>query len=140
MAHVLIVDDEPVILSTFSKALKHQHHRVWTAANAHKAFPMLLNNRIDVVVSDIVMPGMNGISLMELILRHWPEVKVILVTGHPSSLARDQAQNSGASHFLVKPVPIGVLRTAVDEALQEDVFLNHASSPFQSVNPKRSGL
>jgi len=98
---------------------------------------MLLKNHIDVVVSDIVMPGMNGISLMELILRHWPEVKVILVTGHPSSHARDEASSSGASHFLVKPVPIGVLRKAVDEALQEDAFLNHASSPFQSVTPKR---
>lgn len=118
MTNVLIVDDEPLILSSFSRALRtNPQYKVWTASNAHKAFGILTKKPIDLVISDIVMPGMNGISMTELILRHWPELKVILVTGYHSINAEDIAKKAGASNYLIKPVSIHMLRKAVEYTL-----------------------
>ena len=84
MSRILLVDDEPIILRTFASFLKSEGHETWTAARAAKAQSILRSHDIDVVVSDVIMPEMNGISLLELISRHWPEIRVILITGEPT--------------------------------------------------------
>jgi two-component system NtrC family sensor kinase len=104
MARVLIVDDEPLILRTFAAILKADGHETWRASRATKAQAILSKQEIDVVVSDVVMPEMNGISLLELISRHWPTTKVILITGQSTQDLRVAAHTHGAYDYLIKPI------------------------------------
>jgi DNA-binding NtrC family response regulator len=115
MARVLIVDDEPLILRTFAAILTADGHETWRASRAAKAQAILSKQEIDVVVSDVVMPEMNGISLLELISRHWPATKVILITGQPSREIRADASAHGAYDYLIKPIS----RTKLCEIVQK---------------------
>ncbi len=116
MSRILLVDDEPIILRTFASFLKSEGHETWTAARAAKAQSILRSQDIDVVVSDVIMPEMNGISLLELIARHWPEIRVILITGEPTPDTKAAAQEKGAFDYLVKPVSRTELCRAVNNA------------------------
>ncbi len=118
MARVLIVDDEPLILRTFATILTADGHETWRASRAAKAQAILSKQEIDVVVSDVVMPEMNGISLLELISRHWPTTKVILITGQPSHEFQTDAQSHGAYDYLVKPISRSELCEIVNKAVK----------------------
>ncbi len=116
MSRILLVDDEPIILRTFASFLKSAGHETWTAARAAKAQSILRSHDIDVVVSDVIMPEMNGISLLELIARHWPEIRVILITGEPTPDTKAAAEEKGAFDYLVKPISRTELCRAVSNA------------------------
>lgn len=119
MARVLIVDDEPLILRTFAAFLEADGHQTWSASRASKAQAILGKQEIDVVVSDVVMPEMNGISLLELISRHWPETQVILITGEPTQDVRAAADTHGAYEYLIKPISRAKLCEVVQKAAAE---------------------
>jgi len=120
MARILVVDDEHLIVSAYTRVLRHNGHEVYCASRATKAGAILQKSEIDVIVSDLIMPGMNGISFMELVRRHWPEIPVILITGFPSLSSEQSARTSGAFAFLSKPVSVPELRATVEAAIEEN--------------------
>jgi putative nucleotidyltransferase with HDIG domain len=124
MATVLIVDDEPVIRETSRQFLVKQGHDVRVAADVPAALIELADRAIDVVVSDIVMPGADGVELLRLVRERTPHAKVILITGEPSVETATEAVRAGAFDYLAKPVTRGdlvtVVQRAVDFKLLED--------------------
>jgi len=121
---VLIVDDEAELCELFSLALENAGFETLTASNGNDAFRIVNERRIDVVVSDVRMPGGDGIDLLEKI-RSLPArtPAVILVTGF-ADLSADEARRRGAAAFLSKPIDFEVLVETVKKSLQTEAAGN----------------
>ncbi|MFZ4577871.1 MAG: HD domain-containing phosphohydrolase [Myxococcota bacterium] len=130
MASVLIVDDEDGIRRTIGIFLTDAGHEVQTAASALEARSCIERHRFDIVLSDIVMPGDDGLQLLEFVRIALPLAQVILFTGEPTVETATDALRLGAFDYLAKPVRKDevcrvVARAAREVALRrENVRLN----------------
>jgi len=101
---VLLVDDEPGVLRAYERALAHDGVTVETASNGKDAIERVTAASFDVIVSDIMMPGMTGIEFLKAVRAHDLDVPVILITGAPSLESAIRAIEYGAFRYLTKPV------------------------------------
>ena len=104
MTNVLIVDDEKSIRFSLRAFLEAGGYTVETAADAQEALRLLGDGNFDVVVSDIVLPRINGIELLKAIRAAAPLAQVIMMTGKPTVDTAAEALRSGAFDYLTKPV------------------------------------
>lgn len=104
MARVLLVDDEEGIRKTIGFFLKNAGHDVSTAGNVGDALAMLEECEFDVVLSDIIMPGGDGVQLLERVKEKAPETQFVLFTGEPTLNTATDALRLGAFDYLAKPV------------------------------------
>jgi EAL domain-containing protein (putative c-di-GMP-specific phosphodiesterase class I) len=118
VATVLLVDDEPAFLRGLARFLGEGPHRIETLMSAPEAVERVRRGGIDVVVSDISMPGMTGLELLRSIRAHEADLPVVLVTGLPALEGAQEAIDYGALKYLVKPVNPATLRATVDQAIQ----------------------
>lgn len=114
---ILVVDDEQFMVHTLTKLLEVLGYDVVTAFGGREAFEKYAAEPVDLVVSDVHMPDMNGIELMTSIKSHNPEFPVILVTGYGVEEARKTAGEYRADGFLGKPFRIDELRQMIEKAL-----------------------
>ncbi len=117
-ARVLVVDDEEAVLRVHARVLSKAGYQVETAADGHAAERVLDKVSFDVIVSDIDMPGMNGIALLERVRRRDLDVSVVFVTGSPSAETAIKAMEHGALRYLVKPVETAELVKTVGDAVR----------------------
>lgn len=110
---ILLVDDEPLILNFTSRLLQSEGHEVITAENGARAADQLSLSSFDLVITDINMPEMDGIELLDLISRNHKSTSVILLTGYNNSSLAD-AFSKGAKKLLPKPFNIDELLDAID--------------------------
>jgi EAL domain-containing protein (putative c-di-GMP-specific phosphodiesterase class I) len=115
--HVLLVDDDPTVLRSLGRVLKSRGYIVSTTSSGPEAVQMVTKTDFDVILSDIAMPEMDGITLLREIRSHDLHVPVILVTGEPTVDTAVQALEYGAMHYLTKPVPVEALEQALDKAI-----------------------
>lgn len=118
---ILVVDDEADILWSLKEFLvnKELQAQVFTAASGEEALEKLARERIDLVITDIKMPGMSGLDLLVEIKNRFPYISVIVMTAFPSSEFKREALLKGGMYFIEKPFDIKNLREKVMEALQE---------------------
>ncbi len=114
---VLCVDDEPVILQILSRLLTVQGFEAVTCGNPVAALATFDQGQFDVVITDLHMPGMDGMALMKALRERQPELPVMVVTGHGTVDTAIQALREGASGMLVKPFTGEELLTEVRRAL-----------------------
>ena len=117
-AHILIVDDEPMLRETYAHVLGKAGYQVSQAANGDDAIACLAASSFDAVISDITMPGLNGIEMLRAVRERDLDVPVIMNTGDPSVETAAKAMEFGALRYLVKPVPHRVLVDTVHEAVK----------------------
>lgn len=116
-ARVLAVDDEPEILATLTEFLQLRGYEVVTAQNAGDALMILAVTPPDVVLLDIGMPRVDGLTALRHIRARYPEVAVIMVTGNADLvLARDTLKH-GAFDYVAKPFDFGHLAQVVEAAV-----------------------
>jgi DNA-binding NtrC family response regulator len=116
MASVLVVDDDTGIRESVVMALRKVGHRVREASDAGAAQQLLREHRFDVVVSDIYMPGQNGIELLQAIAQRPDPPRVILMTARGSIETTAQAHRIGAFDYLAKPFEMSELLERVRSA------------------------
>lgn len=116
MARVLVVDDEAGIRETLSGFLSASGHAVRSAASVDEALAVVSTDELDVIVSDLVMPGRDGLELVGLVRELAPEVKVILLTGLPSYESAAEAVRQGAFEYITKPTSRATLVRSVEAA------------------------
>ena len=117
-ARVLIVDDELSILQTLEDFLEGDRYFAKCAESAEEAQKLLEDYRFDVVVTDVCMPGLDGMYLTQRIKQDYPQTEVILMTGYASATSVAQALELGAFDYLIKPFPSAALvRLAIDRAV-----------------------
>ncbi len=116
MTTVLFVDDEPAVLFMMQDALSENGYQILTARSGEEALPLL--GEADVVVTDLAMPGMDGLALLARAQRVDAELPVILVTAHGSEKIAALAIKRGAYDYLAKPFDVDDLVLAVTRALE----------------------
>ncbi len=116
MAKVLIVDDEKSIRATLCAFLADEGHTVADAPDAETALKRLEQEAFDVVVTDIVLPGLNGVELLRAIRQAAPVVQVIMMTGEPTVETAGEAVRCGATDYLSKPIAKVAILKAVANA------------------------
>ena len=117
MARILVAEDERAVRDFVSRALAHHGHTVTAVADGAEAIEALTAEQFDLLLTDIVMPVMDGIALALKVARDWPEVRILLMTGYAAE--RQRAHNL---HFLVhevisKPFTLEQIARTVDLAL-----------------------
>jgi len=104
MAHILVVDDERSTLEALSTILRREGHVVLTAVSAQEALAQLEEGEeLDLLLSDVRMPKMDGLELLRHIKAHQAEIVVIMMSGHQDVTAAVEAMKAGAFDYLVKP-------------------------------------
>ena len=119
-ARVLIVDDDPALLQALPQAisLRMQQVEVDVSDSADKALQLIQQQSYDAIVSDIKMPGMDGIELIERLQIFCPDTPTLLITGHGEHTLAVQALRVGAYDFIQKPIDREYFVTALRRAIQ----------------------
>jgi len=115
---ILIVDDEPSIRNTFSKFLKGEGFSVSTASGGKEAFSMISKGIFDLVLLDLKMPNMDGISVLKGILKTDTDLPVIMISGHGEIPVAVAAMQLGAYDFLCKPPDFDNLVLVIRRAIE----------------------
>ncbi|MBA3456241.1 MAG: sigma-54-dependent Fis family transcriptional regulator [Deltaproteobacteria bacterium] len=116
MSTILLVDDEPGVLFTLSEVLTDRGHRVVSARSGPDALTKL--DEADTVLTDLSMPGMDGLELMAQVVQRDPTLPVILLTAHGSERVAVAAMKQGAYHYLAKPFDIDEVSVVIERALE----------------------
>ena len=118
MSRVLVIDDEDVIRMLVVEILEAAGHTVTGAESAERALALLDQQDFDLVVSDVVMPGLSGLELLQLVRERRASLPVVLVTGAGTYDTLSQALTRGAAGLVTKPFAHSDLQSAVDDALE----------------------
>ncbi|MFB3904224.1 MAG: response regulator [Acidobacteriota bacterium] len=117
-ARILIVDDERSVCSSVEKVLNRQGYRTSTALSVSKALEILQgNNDFSLIITDLMMPKVNGMELLKIARSSWPNIPVLVITGYPSIASAVEATQLGAANYLAKPFTPEELQSAVMQAL-----------------------
>jgi DNA-binding NtrC family response regulator len=126
---ILVVDDEPLALKNLRRILERAGHKVSTFASPLSALKRLEEEAFDLIISDIRMPYMDGMELLNRAKRLVPGIEVILVTGYASLDGAVEATKKGAFHYLAKPFTPEQVRSLVRQALGEKFLKEESSRP-----------
>ncbi len=119
---VLFVDDDPALLESLRVALRREMFEVLIATSARAGLEVLARNRVDVVVSDQCMPGIDGVELLRMVREFFPDTIRILLSGQSGLGDVSRAVNeAGIRRFLLKPCEVSQLVDAIDQAMVEEV-------------------
>lgn len=145
MGNLLIVDDEPDILETLEEMFKYESNLdidVYVAKSAINAVKLLEKIKFDVVMTDIKMPGMNGIELFRLIKENWPKCRVIFLTGYRDFDDLYEISGHREVRYLLKSEDYEVLIANVAEAFQEinDMIISEIQESRHQSEIKRAQI
>src|SRR4030066_700449 len=112
---VLIVDDEETLTWSMARSLSKDkdNYEELIANNGREALNFLEKNKIDLVISDIRMPDINGLDLLVKIKKEYPQTKVIIMTAYGSSGFQKEANRRGSLHYVEKPFEISDIRKII---------------------------
>jgi len=112
---VLVVDDNPVLLDVCCQMLEHLGYQVIKASDSEEALEIFRTHAgvIDLVISDVEMPGMSGMELTTELLAIRPGMPILLYSGYNGSININQALTVGASAFRLKPMPMAEMASCV---------------------------
>jgi len=117
---VLLVEDEDAVRVFGSRALTAKGYTVREASNGEEAIALLKDQgEVDVLVTDMVMPGMDGATLARLVRQDYPSIRVILMSGYSEDIASDDLADSPDILFLAKPFSLDALASRVAETLSQ---------------------
>ena len=125
MTKILLIDDEEMIRKCVRSILKSENYVLEEASEAEPVLDMLNANPVDIVISDLFLPGKDGLKLIEEVRRDFPAIKIIAITGGGLHLfdpknALNAARRSGADYTLMKPIKrkdlLSALKTVMDQA------------------------
>jgi FixJ family two-component response regulator len=114
---IAVVDDDQGIRAALRSLLRSVGYQVRVFADAPAFLADAARDRPDCLVTDIQMPGMNGLDLQRAVRARYPDLPVIVVTAFPEDAIRRQAMADGALHFLAKPFESGAILRCLAEAV-----------------------
>ena len=122
-ADILIVDDEEGIRLSMQEFVTVSGFRTYTAASAEEALTLLEERQVDVVITDIMLPGMDGLELTDIIKKDY-NIDVIVLTGYSGDYSYEEAISKGASDLVFKPVRFEELLLRLKRVLKERKLTN----------------
>lgn len=116
MKSILIIDDEESIRSTLSQALRDEGYQVSSAASGMDGLDSIRHQRPDVILLDIWMPGMDGLEVLKQIKADWPDLAVVMMSGHGNIETAVKATKLGAFDFAEKPLSLEKILVLIQNA------------------------
>jgi two-component system response regulator (stage 0 sporulation protein F) len=121
---ILIVDDEENARMGLSKLLAQEGYEVDSVANGYEALEFLRREKVNLVISDINMPEMNGLVFLRELNRHFPSTSVIMITAYGGVESYLEAMNLGAFEYINKPVKLEELKSVMKKIFHETKPMN----------------
>jgi two-component system, response regulator FlrC len=112
---ILLVEDEAISRHAFAQILRFHRHEVIEAADGVEALTLLDKHVISLIITDLVMPGVDGFALVARIRQRWPNMPIVLISGYTAEYAA--AAFDGSTEFLPKPIDPTVLVATVQRLL-----------------------
>ena len=125
MKNVLVIDDYKPVLESLSAylGLFLRDCKVLIAENGETATDIMRSTPIDVILTDLEMPGMNGFDLMDFTKTNYPSIPVLVMTGSHSRESEIRARKSGATQYIVKPFDVDMVTNLIAAHLDEGRLL-----------------
>jgi len=120
---VLLVDDEEQFLDTLTQRLELRGLKVEAVTGGEEALDMVGEKKIDAVILDLAMPGIDGIETLRLLKEKRPDLQIIMLTGKATVKSGIEAMKLGATDFLEKPVDLNLLLEKIGEAKNKRLLL-----------------
>ena len=120
---ILIVDDEENARIGLTKLLAQEGYEVDSVADGCEALEYLRGKRVNLVISDIKMPHMNGLVFLQELSRRHPSIYVIMITAYGEVESYLEAMNLGAFEYLHKPIKLDVLKSVMNKIFDRGVHL-----------------
>lgn len=114
---ILVVDDDEVVRLGYLRSLAGAQFNVAAAWNGTEALRAMEEQPSDVILLDLRMPGLDGMTVLKMIKERWPETEVVIITGYPSLETAKEAVQLGACDYLAKPVGPNEVINAANGAL-----------------------
>ncbi len=118
---ILVVDDEENARIGLTKLLSQEGYEVDSVADGYEALEFLGENRVNLVISDINMPRMNGLAFLHELNRQYPSTNVIMITAFGEVESYLQAMSLGAFEYLHKPVKLDELKAVMEKIFNRNV-------------------
>ena len=125
---ILIVDDEPIARDNLAHILKKDGYSPLLAENGQQAIDILEREEVDLVLTDLRMPGLDGMAVLTETKNLWPSTEVVVITGYASVDTAVEAMRQGAYHYISKPFKINELRAIVEKALEKTLLRKEIQS------------
>lgn len=139
-ARILTVDDVPATLELLHRNLTAAGYTVFAAPDVPEAIRVLDSNQIDLVITDLKMPGLSGVHLVRHIRENFSDIEVMIITGYPSVKGAVEAIKTGAEEYLVKPFTDDELLSAVDRTLGKLRMRRMATTSPKQTTPSPFGI
>lgn len=139
--HILIADDMPMQVRMLENHLRavRPNDAIWTACNGTEALQIVQENQIDLFLSDIRMPQLDGLALLRQVRRISPATRVVFITGYALFEYAHEALQQGAADFLVKPVDFDELDTKIAQ-LEKDMLRKKAETSLRLQQERQFAL
>jgi DNA-binding NtrC family response regulator len=124
---ILIVDDEPIVGQRLKALLEKEGHQVEAFVDSAVALNRLEAKHFDIVISDIRMGDIDGIQLLDQVLKKFRHIKVILITGYATLELARESLAKGAFDFIAKPFKLNEIRTTIKRAMESISSQNPAT-------------
>lgn len=118
MSSILVVDDEQGIRQVLQDVLGDEGHQVFAVEDGFQALEILEKEAVDLVILDVWLPNMGGIDVLKRLRGGWPDIEVVVISGHANINMAVQAVKIGAFDFLEKPLSLEKTITVVENALK----------------------
>ena len=136
---ILVVDDDPVIRRMLEKRLKKEGYEVLIAEDGYQARKILPQQHIDVVLTDLMMPGsIGGIEVLDIAKKISANIEVILITAHSSVDTAVEAMKKGAADYLEKPINFDELFLRLEKIANIQSILRNAQDLSQAMDTTES--
>jgi len=136
MRTILVVDDEPNYLVVLSEILREEGFEVFTAESGTEGLPIVRESDLDLVISDMKMPGMDGIQLLENIKKINRQLPVILITAYAEVEKAVEAMRLGAFNYIAKPFSNEALLASVSKAMEHYDMVREIRRLRDEITPK----
>ncbi len=132
--NILIVDDDIDILELLQRHLQAMGYHTYKAVSVKEALFILKDTFIDLIITDIQMPEIDGLQLLKFANEHYPEIPKLVVTGYPSVEDSLEVIKSGATDYLTKPFTKSELKEAIEKAFEQNAHRKNSKVATASPN------
>ncbi len=126
--HILIIDDEKHMCSVLQTALENDHTSISVAYSGEQAMAALQQKEFNIVISDIKMPGMNGLQVLKRVKQKHRNTEVLLMTAYADAQTAVEAMKNGAYDYIIKPFEIDALRHKIQNIIQKNQLASENKS------------
>ena len=132
---ILVVDDEKLIQELCRRILVKKGYQVKTVSNGRDALKVIKQNRFDIFVTDIKMPGMDGLQLIEEVKKHQPNIIPMIITAHGTVDTAVESLKLGVMGFIIKPFIPNTLLISIENVLEKVEIMRENTRLKKSLMP-----